>query len=263
MATICPACGTENRAVAKFCIECIKPLPVDFAATQVLTMPAQVQAREEMPAALAAFASNSSPPTLPQLPISMPDLMPPPAAPTARLGLGIGVGVGVTIFALLVAGTIGWLAAGGQMGRGGDDRAAPATAAQVGARGATGVVSVPAEGAVVAAAPVATVSEPTPVEALAPGETIVPLVPVRAAEPAKAVPESVATVRPPKPAPAAPKVEPSQNLFATCAGMGFISSSRCKVDVCETGANRQRKECQPILAQQRVMEEKRNPTLSN
>lgn len=282
MALICPACGTENRSVAKFCIECIKPLPADFPATQVLTAPAASPALEEMPAALAAFASaNSGPPTLPQLPISVPDLAsaPPPAA--ARLGLGIGVGVGVTIFALLLAGAMGWLAAGGQFWGNGDERAAtatPAVAAQLGARGASGLV----EAANAAPAPMPAgasvpAPQPTPMEALAPGEAIVQPEPAkRPAEPAMAAlaPASaaaVASVNPPSVPPAhsartqapAAKPEHAPHLFARCEGLGFISSSRCKVDVCETAANRQRRECQPVLAQQRQMEEKRNPTLAN
>lgn len=280
MATVCPACGTENRSVAKFCIECIKPLPTDFAATQVLAAPPQAQPLDEMPPALAAFASaNASPYSMPQAPISVPSVaaaLPPPA--TARMGLGIGVGVGITFFALLLAGTIGWLAAGGQFWRGSDEHAAPPASAAVGARATSGVVEAAVQPP--SAVPALT-GESRPVDSLAPGETILPVdaatratvaAPAPSAAPVATAPMvagSVATSAGDAPLPktksaaAAARPESGADLFSRCAGLGFISASRCKVEVCESGAHHQRKECQPVLAQQRLMEEKRNPTMAN
>ena len=45
--------------------------------------------------------------------------------------------------------------------------------------------------------------------------------------------------------------------------MNFIAAARCKVTECAKPALRQTAECKVVQAQQRLMEEKRNPTLAN
>jgi len=249
MAIVCPACGTENRSVAKFCIECIAPLPSEFAATQVLAVPSHPA--DDMPSALAAFASSG--PSIPSRPAIQLSTEPAAlAAPTPRRGVGIGV----AILVLLLVGAIGWLLAGANGWRGKEEREAPA-------RQAAGVLE--AAQPLPAAQAVAAEPAPTPVEALAPGESIVPLSEPPPAQPAAAVAAAAAPapIEPPK-APAAAKPErPHAAFFARCEGLGFIANSRCKVDLCSQAASRQRKECEPVLAQQRLMEEKRNPTMLN
>jgi len=281
MSIICPNCGTKNRSVSKFCIECIKPLPADFAATQVLAPPTSPQQDDEMPAALVAFASAPSVPAAFRSVPSAPSGMAVPAARRGRLGVGIGVGAGLAIFALLLAGTVGWLAAGGQMWH----RDPVAATGQAGARVVSGPVA-PA-GSPADATESAALPEPTPREALAPGETIVPLDSDKPTQAGASAPSAGDAQSPNLPsndaaqgaaaAPSAAEATPAahaaaskaaaaksgRSLFASCEGLGFISASRCKVDVCKAGANQQRKECGPVLAQQRVMEEKRNPTLVN
>ena len=49
MALVCPSCGTENRSVAKFCIECIGALPVGFAADADRAPPACAARRSGRP----------------------------------------------------------------------------------------------------------------------------------------------------------------------------------------------------------------------
>ena len=271
MSIVCAACGTENRSVAKFCIECVAPLAGDFAATQVLAA-TSVRGQAYMPSALAAFASATSPPSMPTpMPVGVSESVTSPAAAPApaRLGIGIGVGVGMTIFALALAGVLGWLAARAQLWPQRDVVSASPVQVQAGPRAVSGVVA-PSAGKPDVAQPAA--PGPTPVEALAPGESIVP---VDTATPSPApVPTVVAALPTTEPAPpvaaASAKAPPAgiepqrtQSLFARCEGLGFIAGSRCKVDLCTQAANRQRKECRAVLAQQRQMEEKRNPTMAN
>ena len=271
MAIVCAACGTENRSVAKFCIECVAPLAGDFAATQVLS-PTSVRGQEQMPSALAAFASATSPPSVPTpmpVGVSEPFTSAAAAPAPARLGIGIGVGVGITIFALVLAGVLGWLAARAQFWPQRD----AATESPVPARAEPRAVS----GAVAPSSPKADVvqaatSRPTPAEALAPGESIVPAgtampppapVPTVVTAAPTAEPVSPIAVASAKAPPAGIEPQRAQSLFARCEGLGFIAVSRCKVDLCTQAVNRQRKECRAVLAQQRQMEEKRNPTMAN
>lgn len=277
MAITCPACGAENRSVAKFCIECVTALPADFAATQVLTVAAHAQVslgEETMPTALAAFAAAPAPPvpSMPHAAVATADwATSKPASSGQGMGFGVGIGVGVAIFALLVAGAVGWLAAGGEIWPSRDDRTASAQASQ--REAAPALAAAPAAAGVAAAAPVAV--EPT----------LVP-VPVAVESGAAADPEaarinamtattmaasgassvsspasSAATAATPKAGAAKP--ERSQNFLARCEGLGFLATPRCRVEVCEQPSNRHRRECQAVLAQLRQMEEKRNPSMAN
>lgn len=281
MAIVCPNCGTENRSIAKFCIECIEPLPTGFARTRQMPAAAQEAPDDDMPSALAAFASAGPPsPMMPpmQLPTT-PGAWPPGAARKGR-----GKAIGAALLVLLVVGAVGFLAVGEDLGGGKGEGGAAAQAATVAAtphRQAAGSLEAPAPPVPAVVAPPE--RAPTAAEALAPGESIVAdsepasrlqaLKPVAAA-PAVAIAAPVARPAVAAAAPAAPpvastlptvsgKLEHPEALFARCDGLNFIAASRCRVDQCEQAANRQRKECQPVLAQQRVIEEKRNPTLAN
>jgi hypothetical protein len=214
MALVCPACGTENRSVAKFCIECIAALPTEFEATR-LVMPAP-EPQEGMPSALAAFAAGTGPSTPMTAAWDLPQAAPLPA-PSPRKSIWIALAAS----GMLLMGAVGWFAAGGTL--------RPA------------VPEVPE----MPEMPAPTIAAPAPAE---------PIVPVAAAEPLSPPAES------PKPA---HREGGAERLFAKCEGLGFLAASRCKVDQCTRSANRQRAECRPVLAQLRLMEEKRNPNLAN
>ncbi|HSV61643.1 MAG TPA: zinc ribbon domain-containing protein [Variovorax sp.] len=213
MALVCPACGTENRSVAKFCIECISLLPAEFEPTQLAAPPPEPQ--EAMPSALAAFAAaapSSTPlPPLWDMPVSA-------APPPPRHGIWTGLAMA----GMLLMGAVGWLAAGGTLW--------------------------PADSEVRA----------LPIEATVPAAASAPAqLPPAQAPPAEPEPAAV-----PSPTPTVRQARP-ERLFGRCDGLGFVAASRCKVEQCTKSANRRRAECQPVLAHQRLMEEKRNPTLSN
>jgi len=181
----------------------------------------------------------------------------------------------LTHFLLLVAGfslaaAAGWIVASSD----GDAEAAP-------------VAATPQEPPAPAPLPVATASE-------APARTEAPAGDVAAAHPAAppveqtvAPPATPATpaIPPPRPAPAVVSPAPAARtaaarpkptatpevhaptrqagLLDACEPLGFIARERCKVDLCNNAANRRRAECAPVLAQQRLIQEKINPQLAN
>lgn len=268
MAIVCPKCGTENRSIAKFCIECIAPLPASRGdAPKPPTEPAPLP--DDMPSALAAFVSPGPPsPLMP--PVHLPPLPRSPAAGPGRQGVGIGV----VFLCLLASAALAWLLLGGNPWRA-EEAHASATQAEPAAEGQRREVSGDIEPVVSPAPQQATLiaePAPTPAETLAPGEAIVaarehpsPRPPPPAPAPAPATPVTVAVAAAPKTAAPAPPARPEHAtpLFARCDGLGYIAASRCRVDLCDQSTNRQRKECEPVLAQQRVIEEKRNPTMAN
>jgi len=266
MAIVCPACGTENRSIAKFCIECIAPLPAVRTAPKPATAPAPLP--DDMPSALVAFASPGPPsPLMPPMQL--------PHAPAARRGIGVGL---ASLF-LLVAAALAWLLIGSGLWQGGDKLGSSpvqaASASDVPHRQVAGEVEQPPPPVPLPVAAAPAEPPPTAAEALAPGESIVAAraraAPSGPAQPAIVPPPLAATKAPALPAPrpeqpAAPpaaRPEPAAALFARCEALSYIAASRCRVDLCDQAANRHRKECQPVLAQQRMLEEKRNPTMAN
>jgi hypothetical protein len=48
-----------------------------------------------------------------------------------------------------------------------------------------------------------------------------------------------------------------------CAGLGFFAAARCMAAQCATPAHASHPKCEAVRRQQRLMEDKRNPTLAN
>jgi len=253
MALVCAACGAENRLAAKFCIECVAPLPVEFAPTRQMPLRGggSVPGAEPLPAALAAFTSQPS-----SLPGARPAAAPQPDAAAAlprvvrtepkppRL---------LTLFTLLAAG-FGLAAAAGWF------------VASHGNVAPVEVVEVP-DNPAVARAPVAQApAQPAVVEPVA--ATAVAESPAKPHAQARLPSASTsasasAPASAPAPASAAKPPQRAESLFGSCEGLGFVSRERCKVRQCQQSAHRGRAECEPVLAQLRRMEEKRNPTDAN
>ena len=256
MALICPACGTENRAVAKFCIECIGVLQPDFEPTKVVPLRPSGERTTllGMPSALAAFASSA--------PASAPAPTPVPVAvksrdiPEPRKGLWLSLAA----FAFtLVIGAAGWVVAGAggwyiySSSSVAEDAVPSVASAAAAPVAAAPVVIAPATVAPVAIAPVAV----APVAVAPPAVTPPAVAPAARVVPAK----DVAVARPAAP-PSKPRVAHS-DPGTSCASLGFIARSQCMVAQCAKGEYRVQPACQAVVAQQRLMEEKRNPTLAN
>ncbi|RZL89943.1 MAG: hypothetical protein EOP82_17560 [Variovorax sp.] len=190
---VCPICNTENRDIAKFCIECVNALPTGqaklaYASTQLLEPAAHLR------------------------------------RPPARRWLGVAA---AALVALVITGIGAWY------GYTPDQAQSPAVAAPP-----------------VAASPVAVVeSTPAVVPAAATDPPVESPSPQRAAQAAK----------PTRPRTAVAAAEPR----AACSGLSFIAAARCMAEQCTNPKFKPHTQCEAVRRQQRLEEEKRNPTLAN
>ncbi|MGJ7494204.1 hypothetical protein ACSFA8_03935 [Variovorax sp. RT4R15] len=253
MALICSACGTENRAVAKFCIECIGVLQPDFEPTKVVPLRPSGERSTTllgMPSALAAFASSAPA----SAPASAMAPRPVPAAGKSRDSAEPrkGLWLSLAAFALtLVIGAAGWVVAGAggwyiySSSSTAEDAAPPVAAAPA-----------------AAVAPVAIAPAAVAPAAVAPA-AVAPAAVAPAARVASAEDAAVATTTRPAAPPSKPRVVATGDPGTSCASLGFIARSQCMAARCAKGEYRAQPACRAVVAQQRLMEEKRNPTLAN
>jgi len=256
MALVCPACGTENRSAARFCIECIAPLPTEFAPTQVAPAAAgavEVEAGDGLPSILAAFVAARPG----KAGGSAHRAPPPPAVQERRRGLWVSVAA----FAIaMIIGAAGWLIAGA------GGWYIYSTSTVEGAAGAGAVPEAPARTAAVgavAAASAAQVSVP-----VAPRTTAaVPFTPQAAtAEAAPEPPQPAVVAKPPRAEESRPTAVAARGAAASppsqrCGELGFIARARCMAAQCEKPQFSRHAECAAVREQQRRMELKRNPQL--
>lgn len=282
MGVTCPACGTENRSVAKFCIECIGSLPTIFAATEILPhMPSLSQAAQRSTFVREPGIRDES--ALPRnsgfvAAIDVASVAPAASATasasqTPRISKGPrrtvearkGLWVSVAAFAIaLVIGAAGWLVAGA----GGLYIYA---FGHSGASAEPGVVMVTAPAAVsmTVASPSAQSAPPVPAAAVAataiaaPQSTLTSTPPATATTPASG--RTTAKLAGPVPASTgrAPTATAATDPGAQCTGLGFFAASRCMASQCAKAEHSAHTACAAVRQQQRLMEEKRNPTMAN
>jgi len=268
MALICPACGTENRAVAKFCIECIGVLQPDFEPTKVVPLRPSGERTTllGMPSALAAFAASAPTPAPAPAPAPVPAAVKSPGVSEPRKGLWLSLAA----FALtLVIGAGGWVVAGAggwyiySSSSTAEDAAAPVSPAASAPAASAASASV---GPAISIAPVV-VAPVAPVIAVAPAaiapSAIAPTAIAPSARPAPAQAAAVSAATRPAAPPTRPRAVATADPGTSCAGLGFIARSQCMAAQCAKGEHRAQPACQAVVAQQRLMEEKRNPTLAN
>ena len=237
MGVTCPVCGTENRSVAKFCIECIGSLPTVFAATEILPHLPSIAHRSALvgvtgdpgetsalrrsefvtggSAAAVSADSASSATSAISAPIANParsaafiNASTTPTAQPQQIPSGPrrhaegrkGLWVSVAAFAIaLVIGAAGWLVAG-------------AGGLYIYAFGHAGANGAP-EAAVASAAPVATAVLPAQERAQGPAQAAamaVPVVSVALAPGASAVPVGSTATTFVSPTPIGPPSSPTQ-----------------------------------------------------
>lgn len=313
MGVICPACGTENRSVAKFCIECIGSLPTNFATIEILpdlpdpppaahsftfvrepdipayaTLPHRsgfVAARGMASGGTAAQAAEHSA----QMPAMSSGLY-----RTVERRKGLWVSVAAFAIALVV-GAAGWMVAGagglyiyafGHSGAGGEPRVSLVTAsAEVAATVLPTVVSLlpPAPIETLAAPPAAAVAVSTNMAAsqssvMSPATsgassavrptakpTASSAAPVRlpiATDAATAATTAIATTGTTATTTVTP-VTTARDPNGQCTGLGFFAASRCMAAQCAKSEYSAHSACTAVRQQQRLMEEKRNPTMAN
>jgi len=278
MSALCGACNTENRDAAKFCKGCGRKIAQAWPQAQA----GGAALATDLGALLPGVSLNSSPPARANRPAALespraaagpaptPDVAPDEglldfAAPRARISNGRWIAVVLAAVVLLV-GAAGWY--------GHKNRSIPITvdAAAPTAAPAGVTVAVPeAPAAATAAKPVmdappaaapSVVSEKIELAPAAP-EPAKPAAKPRAAA-AKKAPPPVAVVQdipappPPAPAPAPVVVQAPQSQ---CTGRNIIATAQCMAEQCGKAQFSGHAQCEAVRRQQRLEEEKRNPSL--
>ena len=311
MGVTCPACGTENRSVAKFCIECIESLPTIFAATELLpNLPQLSQAphrtalfgepdvRDDaaLPRPSGFIAAPSAASAAPAasgtvIPRETPPISTGPRR-TAEARKGLWVSVAAFAIALVI-GAAGWLVAGagglyiyafGHSSAGAEPEVAMVTsplASQVPLASAPVVPVVPLS-PLSQLSPSYPLAQPEPSNAsplptvLLPASAVVTAL-VNGAAPKSTVTPTPSTtlaapvaVRATKPSVSSPTLDSRGAATTTvidpnaqCIGLGFFAVSRCMVVQCAKVEYSAHASCAGVRQQQRLMEEKRNPTMAN
>lgn len=234
MSIVCPQCNTENRSIAKFCIECIGTLP----------------------------------PPRPRAPIAMPWQRGDGEAGTAvPFSKGLWVSVAALTVALVV-GAAGWLVAGAggwylySAGRAQVHPLPEATpAAQV---ALPSIVATPVPTPV--PTPTPTVDSPvTPAAPVAPVERAAVAPTTTAVEKPSQAPAAAPA---PHPVPTPTRREASTTArpqaassapSSACTDKGFFAESRCMAQQCEKPQFKAHAQCEEVRRRQRLEEEKRNP----
>jgi cytoskeletal protein RodZ len=197
--------------------------------------------------------------------VKVPRTPEPPEPPLRRRGLVLWLGLLAVAVVMVVAGWYGY----------GTRKAAERAEAP------PPPVAAPAPAPVPAAAP--PVAEPPPAESAAPPETpaveapaaeAAPAAPVATPKPAAKPPRKQATATPPSAAPEAPAAatatapQPAAPAApaepqALCGDRNFIAKAQCMATQCLKPEFKAHAQCDAVRRQQRLEEEKRNPTLVN
>ncbi|MBS0341819.1 MAG: hypothetical protein JSS56_14955 [Proteobacteria bacterium] len=259
MTVLCSACSAENRDAAKFCRGCGRKIAQAWPQTAAVAMAAGVDA-------LPGTAAPVPRPADSRLAAATDAVRPTPAPPRPRIGNGrwiVGLGLGVV---LLVAATAWWAYQN-------KSREIPEPASAV--SDAPGTLSPPStieEPASQAAPAVVAAPVPSAVPAQAPDVRSEPAPLAQVPQPSpKPSPRSIKKQAPPASAtvPAAPIAPVPAHEAARlptpqeiCAGRNFIARAQCMADQCARPEVARHPQCEAVRQQQRIEEEKRNPTMA-
>ena len=266
MTVLCGACGAENRDAAKFCKGCGRKI------AQAWPQPAAAVGAGAGEAALLmgdAVATAAVPPAQARMPSWAADELPPAPAPLRpRIGNGRWIAALGLLAAMLVLAAAWW----GHRNRS-PEIAKPAAATQVEPQAASSVpaLAAPALPAPIAqqaagAPPPAVIADKielaaTPAEPAAAPEAKPRKAPARK-QPAPTASSVVEAAPPAAPAPApAPVRAPSPQ--ESCGHLNFIAKAQCMAAQCARPEVAAHAQCEAVRRQQRLEEEKRNPTLAN
>jgi hypothetical protein len=298
MALACVACHTENRDAAKFCKGCGGQL-VDLSPAARSVHAAEEAWSETLPAAQEADPASDggeektvilAPPA--RAPSNAPRPVPSPSpAPVAQSGPAAAGGGRGPLWALAAVVLIAAVMGGGYAYRSGHRGAAAGIAAPA-APAATVLPASPSVAAEVAPAVPATGPMPGSDTAAAPaagpalsGTVAADIQAAQAAPPpvaAPPVPASPAAPRKPRQTPAAapspvarpaaaappataatpqePPAPPPADPQSACEGRNFIAKAQCMAAQCVKAEFAAHAQCEAVRRQQRIEEEKRNPT---
>ncbi|MBS0453067.1 MAG: hypothetical protein JSS14_17360 [Proteobacteria bacterium] len=256
MPVLCGACSAENRDAAKFCKGCGRKIAQAWPQAAPVVSTAGAEALPDIGA-----STLSRPAAAPK------DVRPTPAPPRATIGNGrwiVGLGVGVVLLVLAVA----WwgyknrsqeIAQPVQPALKAPGIPAPTPAEARTSESAPAVMPAPAPpSAPVEAPPARSESAPVAQEQQASPK------PTKRAAKKQAPPPSAPTVaaEPPPPPVAAPEPARVPTPQESCAGRNFIARAQCMADQCARPELARHPQCEAVRQQQRIEEEKRNPTMA-
>jgi len=263
MTVLCGVCNAENRDAAKFCKGCGRKI------AQAWPQPAPVAVGVGEAAVLlgtVAPAPRAAPAPAAAAPSPAPELAAAPAPLRPRIGNGrwiAGLAVGVVVLMVMAA----WW---GHRNRSQEiaepTGAAPDAAVSAPASAAPAPASTP-EAVTAKPATVVPAENPRPPElseqsapspAPAPGKPRKPVAKKQPSAPPAPAVEAVAP-SPPPPAPEPRRVASPQEA---CAGRNFIARAQCMADQCARAEVASHPQCESVRRQQRIDEEKRNPTMA-
>lgn len=267
MTLLCGACNTENRDAAKFCKGCGRKIAQAWPQAVQAVAAGAGEATLSLGAVATVQEAARSPAPVREAPAGLPE---PTIPQPARIGNGrwiAGLAFGV---AVLVLGAAWW----GLQNRNNLQIAEPAVAPAA----TSDPASKPAPAAEVTAAPPLPVapaaapvvnSETVLLETTAPATSPV----AETTQPAAAKPRKpaakkqapqapapvveVATPAPPAPAPEPVRIPTPQEA---CAGRNFIARAQCLAEQCGRADMANNSQCEAVRRQQRIEEERRNPT---
>lgn len=266
MTVLCDVCSAENRDAAKFCKGCGRKI------AQAWPQPAAAALGGGEAALLlgagAAVAAPAAPVAKTRMPSWAVDELPPAPAPLRpRIGNGRWIAALGLLVALLVLAAAWW----GHRNRSLEIaelapavQASPGTAAP--APTLEPVLPPPVVQVAPGAATPAVIAEkiefaPTPSESTPPAAAKPRKAPAKK-QPMPAAAPGVETALPaaPLPAPAPVRVPSPQE---TCGNLNFIAKAQCMAAQCARPDAAGHAQCEAVRRQQRLEEEKRNPTMAN
>lgn len=268
MTVLCGACGAENRDAAKFCKGCGRKIAQAWPQPAAATLGA-VEAALVMGSAAAAPAATAAPTAQARMPSwAVDELRPAPAPLRPRIGNGRWIVALGLLVGLLVLAAAWW----GHRNRS-LEIAKPAATQGEHQAAAPAPAPVPALAPVLpaqAAQPAAGASSP-PVIAerveLAPSEPVAAAAVKPRKAPAKKqpAPPAAPVVEAALPAASAPAPAPARSPSPqeSCGSLNFIARAQCMAAQCARPELAVHAQCEAVRRQQRLEEEKRNPTMAN
>ncbi|MGR4868537.1 hypothetical protein ACIPRI_06675 [Variovorax sp. LARHSF232] len=269
MTVLCGVCSAENRDAAKFCKGCGRKIAQAWpqpAAAAALGGGGEAALLLGAGTAVAAPAAPTAPAAKSRMPSWAVDELPPAPAPLRpQIGNGRWIAALGLLVALLVLAAAWW----GHRNRS-PEIAEPAPAAQAGPGTAAPaptlapVLPPPVAQAPPSAVPPAVIAEkielaPTPSEPMLPAAAKPRKAPVKKQLVPAAAP-AVEIALPAAPVPAPVRVPSPQE---TCGNLNFIAKAQCMAAQCARPDVTGHAQCEAVRRQQRLEEEKRNPTLAN
>lgn len=262
MTVLCGACNAENRAAAKFCKGCGRKIAQAWLPQAV---PLAASTGDAALVLGAAAPIPSKPTAAAKRAAAREELRPAPAPARPRIGNGrwiVGLGLGLVLLVVAVA----WWGHRNQS-QGIAQPVSPAldgTADRPTEVEPTIVAPAPAAAPMLSAsAPLELADTPDP-ESMAKVTATATVGPkARKPQPKKAAPVPApvveAAVSAPAPAPEPVRVPTPQE---TCAGRNFIARAQCMAQQCARPEVASHPQCEAVRQQQRIEEEKRNPTMA-